>query len=91
MKNFWTVREADQSSVENIINQIREFSKEDIKFALDTNDKNIREERLAPFKNTLEVVDTCHFDAAFTFIYSPREGTPAAKMEDNVTMAEKKT
>ncbi len=38
------------------------------------------------FKNTLEVVDTCHFDAAFTFIFSPREGTPAARMEDKISM-----
>ena len=41
------------------------------------------------FRNTLEVVDTCHFDAAFTFIYSPREGTPAAKMEDPIDDATK--
>ena len=33
--------------------------------------------------DTLEVVNTCKFDGAFTFIFSPREGTPAAKMEDN--------
>lgn len=33
---------------EEIINQIKNFSKEDIKFALDTNDKNVREERLTP-------------------------------------------
>lgn len=36
------------------------------------------------FRNTLDLVDYCQFDNAFTFIYSPREGTPAAKMEDNV-------
>lgn len=30
------------------------------------------------------------FDTAFTFIYSPREGTPAAKMKDNVPMEVKK-
>ena len=30
------------------------------------------------------------FDFAFTFIYSPREGTPAAEMEDNVPMEVKK-
>ena len=41
------------------------------------------------FKNTLEVVNTCHFDAAFTFIFSPREGTPAAKMEDTIDMETK--
>ena len=33
------------------------------------------------FNETLDVVNTCKFDSAFTFIYSPREGTPAAKMK----------
>jgi tRNA-2-methylthio-N6-dimethylallyladenosine synthase len=33
------------------------------------------------FLETLDVVNTCKYDSAFTFIYSPREGTPAAKME----------
>ena len=34
----------------------------------------------------MEIVDYCKFDNAFTFIYSPREGTPAARMRDNVPM-----
>ena len=34
------------------------------------------------FLDTLKVVDHCKYDNAFTFIYSKREGTPAAKMED---------
>ncbi|MDF9837935.1 MULTISPECIES: tRNA (N6-isopentenyl adenosine(37)-C2)-methylthiotransferase MiaB [unclassified Breznakia] len=37
------------------------------------------------FQRTLDIVDYCQFDNAFTFIYSPREGTPAAKMKDNVS------
>jgi len=41
------------------------------------------------FKDTLDVVNTCKYDSAFTFIFSPREGTPAAKMEDNITKEEK--
>ncbi len=36
------------------------------------------------FQHTLDLVKECKFDNAFTFIYSPREGTPAAAMEDNV-------
>jgi len=36
------------------------------------------------FQDTLDLVDYCQFDNVFSFIYSPREGTPAAKMEDNV-------
>ena len=41
------------------------------------------------FNETLDVVNTCKFDSAFTFIYSPREGTPAAKMDDKVSLEEK--
>lgn len=36
------------------------------------------------FKETLDVVEKCKYDSAFTFIYSPRENTPAAKMQDGV-------
>ena len=36
------------------------------------------------FQDTLDVVDKCNFDSAFTFIYSKRTGTPAAKMENQV-------
>ncbi len=38
------------------------------------------------FQHTIELVKECQFDNAFTFIYSPREGTPAAAMEDNVSL-----
>ncbi len=41
------------------------------------------------FKNTLKLVDEVKFEGAFTFIYSKREGTPAAKMIDEVTEEEK--
>lgn len=41
------------------------------------------------FLRTLDIVDYCKYDNAFTFIYSPREGTPAAKMKDNIEMSEK--
>ncbi|MBP3461914.1 MAG: tRNA (N6-isopentenyl adenosine(37)-C2)-methylthiotransferase MiaB [Bacilli bacterium] len=36
------------------------------------------------FKETLDVVNNCKYDSAFTFIFSPRVGTPAAKMKDDV-------
>ena len=36
------------------------------------------------FQDTCSLVDIVQYEAAFTFIYSPRKGTPAAKMEDNV-------
>lgn len=41
------------------------------------------------FLSTLSVVEECKYDGAFTFIYSPREGTPAAKMEDNTPLSVK--
>lgn len=41
------------------------------------------------FQDTLDVVNECKFDSAFTFIFSKRIGTPAAKMDDNVTLDEK--
>ncbi len=36
------------------------------------------------FEETLSVVNECKFDGAFTFAYSPRENTPAARMEDAI-------
>ena len=42
------------------------------------------------FENTLSLCEIVKYDSAFTFIYSPRVGTPAAKMKDNVSMETKK-
>ncbi len=41
------------------------------------------------YQETLDVVNHCKYDSAFTFIYSPREGTPAAKMSDAIDMKTK--
>ena len=41
------------------------------------------------FEETLDIVNTCKYDSAFTFIFSPREGTPAAKMQDNIPLKAK--
>ncbi len=41
------------------------------------------------FKDTLSLVEEVKFTALFTFIYSPRKGTPAAEMPDPVTAQEK--
>jgi tRNA-2-methylthio-N6-dimethylallyladenosine synthase len=38
----------------------------------------------ADFEETLDVVKRARYDQAFTFIYSPREGTPAAGWQDQV-------
>ncbi|QQE76230.1 tRNA (N6-isopentenyl adenosine(37)-C2)-methylthiotransferase MiaB [Brevibacillus composti] len=42
------------------------------------------------FEETLSLVEEVGYDSAYTFIYSPREGTPAAVMEDNVPIEVKK-
>lgn len=42
------------------------------------------------FQDTLSLVEEVGYEGAFTFIFSPREGTPAARMEDNVSEADKK-
>lgn len=36
------------------------------------------------FEQTMHLVEAAHYDQAFTFIYSPRVGTPAASMPDQV-------
>lgn len=41
------------------------------------------------FKDTLSLIKEVEFTSLFTFIYSPREGTKAASMEDPVTKDEK--
>ena len=41
------------------------------------------------FEQTLDIVNYCKFDGAFTFIFSPRVGTAAALMEDKVSIKEK--
>ena len=42
------------------------------------------------FQETLDLYREVGFEMAFTYIYSPREGTPAAKMVDNVPEEVKK-
>ena len=42
------------------------------------------------FEDTLKLIREVRYDALFTFIYSPRQGTPAAEMDDPMPMAEKK-
>ena len=43
----------------------------------------------AEFEDTVSLIEQVRFDALFTFIYSPRPGTPAAKMPDPTTKEEK--
>ncbi len=41
------------------------------------------------FKDTLSLIREVEFTSLFTFIYSPRVGTPAAKMDDPISAEEK--
>ena len=41
------------------------------------------------FLETLDLVEKCKYDNAFTFIFSKREGTPACKLKDEVSLEEK--
>lgn len=42
------------------------------------------------FLDTLEMVEYCKYDNAYSFVFSARENTPAAKMKDTVSLEEKK-
>ncbi len=41
------------------------------------------------FKETLELAEYCKYDNAFTFIFSVRKGTPAARLKDDTPLEEK--
>jgi tRNA-2-methylthio-N6-dimethylallyladenosine synthase len=42
------------------------------------------------FEQTMQLIESIGFDLSFSFIYSPRPGTPAASFEDNVPLQVKK-
>ena len=42
------------------------------------------------FEETMSLYKEVGFETAYTYIYSPRDGTPAAKMKDNIPMEVKK-
>ena len=41
------------------------------------------------FEETISLIETVRYDSLFTFIFSPRPGTPAASMEDPTPKEEK--
>ena len=41
------------------------------------------------FEETISLIQEVHYDSLFTFIFSPRTGTPAASMEDPTSKEEK--
>ena len=45
----------------------------------------------ADFCDTMKLAEYCEFDSAYIFKYSPRPGTPAFELPDNVTDEEKTT
>jgi tRNA-2-methylthio-N6-dimethylallyladenosine synthase len=47
-------------------------------------------ETAADFEDTMDLIETLGFDHSYSFIYSPRPGTPAADLPDDVSTEEKK-
>ena len=47
-------------------------------------------ETAADFDDTMDLIETLGFDHSYSFIYSPRPGTPAADLPDDVSSEEKK-
>ena len=72
----------------SIINRLRELVP-DIEFTTDII-VGFPGETEEAFEDTLSLVETVGFAAAFTFAYSPRQGTVAARMEDQISEAVKK-
>ncbi len=46
-------------------------------------------EKEEDFLETLDLVEKCKYDNAYTFIFSKRQGTPACKLTDEVSLEEK--
>jgi tRNA-2-methylthio-N6-dimethylallyladenosine synthase len=72
-----------------IIDRAREY-RPDIAFTTDII-VGFPGESMSDFEDTLDIVERVRFDSAFTFKYSPRQGTAAAEMEDNVPPEEKRS
>lgn len=87
-----------QSGSDNILKKMnRRYTIEEYKHLFDEIKKKVKNvsvttdiivgfpnETEEDFEKTLEIVNYCKFDGAFTFIYSPRVGTIAAKMVDEI-------
>ena len=80
----------------------RRYTKEEYKILFDKMKKNIPNvvittdiivgfpgETEEDFQDTLEMVEYCKYDGAYTFIYSERKGTASSFMKDDVTKEEK--
>ena len=81
-------RRYTRESYLDLVNRIR-INRPDISFSSDFI-VGFPGETEEDFQDTLDVIDSVKFDESFSFIYSPRPNTPAAKMEDDVSLDEKK-
>jgi len=93
-----------QSGSNRILKDMRrKYTREDYLGIIDKINKEIPEclvttdiivgfpgEERKDFLKTLDVVEKSRFNRSFTFIYSPRNGTLAAKMDDYIPHSEKK-
>lgn len=68
----------------NLVKQIREYNPD---AALTTDIiVGFPGESEEDFQKTIELVKKVRYDSAYTFIYSPRKGTPAAKFKDQIPL-----
>ena len=81
-------RHYDRAKYLELINYAKALMGDDIAFTSDII-VGFPGETYEEFKDTLSLVDEVKFTSLFTFIFSPRKGTPAAKMPDPISHEEK--
>ena len=74
-----------QDRVTELEEQVAEYQKQLVDYEKTKKQLATYEE----FLDTLSLVKEVRYGSMFTFIYSPRKGTPAAEMEDPITKKEK--
>ena len=81
-------RHYDRAKYLELINYAKELMGDEISFTSDII-VGFPGETYEEFKDTLSLVDEVKFASLFTFIFSPRKGTPAAQMPDPISHEEK--
>ena len=81
-------RHYDRAKYLELINYAKELMGDDIAFTSDII-VGFPGETYEEFKDTLSLVNEVKFTSLFTFIFSPRKGTPAAEMPDPISHEEK--
>lgn len=77
-------------TIENYLERVDKIKSSPRKIALTTDIIiGFPGETLQDFEDTVKMFEYCQFDAAYIFKYSPRPGTPAFDMLDDVSAAEK--